>query len=184
MPVRFTRGLRVVLLATAALAGCGSPRVGVRRPHSSLLVAHLDASDAKAQWDQVMVRCYAVDGRTIQWPMRATSDGLLFVENIPEGSCWIRGGFEADGKTYVFKLPDDASRNPTAVAVTKPVMFLGAFKYESGAAGSFKLEPADEPSEDEALTSVLLGHAGGTEWGTLLKKKLRKKKKPAAPPEG
>ena len=166
-------GPRVLGMALAAtLAACGAPRVSRPSHDASLYVAYIDAKRAPMRWRDVPLHCEGPNKAILSWNMRRDEAGLLFVENAPTGKCWILGGFNGGPRDYVFKLPDDPARNLTAVTPKRPgVQYMGAYRFEPGLAGSFRLVKVDDPAEMDVLTTVL-PYVHGTAWSDVVKKRL------------
>ncbi len=172
MPDRIGRRAAGLALCAALAAGCGNPNIAKPAHRASLYVAFIDAKRAPMKWRDVPLHCEGPKGEIVSWNMHRDEAGLLFVENAPTARCWILGGFNGGPRDYVFKLADDPKRNLTAVEPKKPgVQYMGAYRFEPGLAGSFRLVKVDDPGEMEVLGSVL-PYLLNTPWSDVVKKRL------------
>ncbi|MGB8932276.1 MAG: hypothetical protein WCC48_13620 [Anaeromyxobacteraceae bacterium] len=169
-----TRLARTIALTVPLLAAaCATPYVGERTSaEHSLVVIQLDLSRSPSYWRKVPLACEDRKGGKPWWHMHTDGKGLFYQEGVPPGRCWITGGFQDGIVTRIYKLPEEAGRNPTTKAIGGAgVHYLGSWKFVPKGGDDFDLVRTQAVGEREALKQ-LLPWIQGTAWDGLVRRRL------------
>ncbi len=164
-------GLIPLVTACAPARAVNSPV----ESNTALVYAYVDLGKSPSSWQQATIQCRDKNGKEDWWRAMRIDGSLLYVENVPMGTCWLPAAVAvvALRGDYHYDLGKTAETNPTTTRISRSgAVFMGAYRFEPKGADSFRLVPIRSPSEKDVLKK-LRAHTDGTPWNRVVQQRLR-----------